>query len=364
MEEYIVGGAVRDLLLGRPPREYDIAFTGTVEGFICRNPSARKAGNDFSICILDGREYAPLRGKSIHEDLALRDFTINALALDYSGRIYAHPDALNDLQSRCMRPAGPTALADDPVRVFRAARFAATLPDFSLHSETVDQMRRVAASGVLASVTPERVAGELLKALKTPAPGNFLRVLDAGNCLAPWFGEFAGASDIPAGPLPYHAESVLEHVAQVMDRCAGDADAVYMALCHDVGKTVSPPEQLPHHYRHEHRGEAMAEQLGARLKLSVRLVRAGAVAARQHMKGGTYPALRRGTRVDLLMTLNRHSLLLPFARLVQADSGVDHGERMRGELDAILRVALPDALRNLGPESGRRLRELRCAVLP
>lgn len=363
MEEFIVGGAVRDLLLGYSPREIDYTFTDTVEGFICRNPSARKAGNDFSICILNGREYAPLRGKNIHEDLLLRDFTINSLALDYSGRIFAHPLAFADLRNKTIRPASVTALKDDPIRAFRAARFAARLEGFSIHQETISQMRHIASSALLDSVTPERVAGELCKTMRSAHPGTFLRVLEKGGCLAPWFAELASASTIPAGPLPYHSESVLEHTAQVMDKCAGDPVAVYMALCHDLGKTSTPAENLPHHYKHELRGEGTATALGKRLKLSNKLIRAGAVAARQHMKGGLYPSLRVGTRVDMLMELNKHSLLEPFCTLIRADSGEDFSEIINRERDVVLRVVLPDSLRNLGEESGIRLRELRCEAL-
>ncbi|GFM33856.1 hypothetical protein [Desulfovibrio subterraneus] len=363
MEEYLVGGAVRDLLLGRTPHEFDYAFADTVEGFICRNPSARKAGNDFSICILNGLEHAPLRGNNIHEDLQLRDFTINAVALDQNGRLYAHPQAFADLRNRTLRPTNATSLKNDPIRAFRAARFAADFTDFTLHPELLVQMQEIASSGVLGLMTPERVAGELIKAMRTPQPGRFLRELHRGGCLGPWFRELENADNIPAGPLPYHRESVLEHTAQVMDKCAGDPTAVYMALCHDLGKTLTPEDVLPHHYKHEHRGEELARVLGMRLKLSNRLMRAGMVAARQHMKGGTYLSLRAGTRVDLLMEINKHSLLEPFCRLVLADSGIDLLERMREDRDTILRVVLPDELRNRGPESGIRLREMRCAAL-
>lgn len=361
-EEFIVGGAVRDLLLGRTPRETDIAFSGSVEGFICRNPSARKAGNDFPICILGGVEFAPLRGGSIFSDLLERDFTMNALALDETGRIFAHPYAFEDIRNRVIRTAGENALHNDPVRAFRAARFAATFADFDIHEETLRQMRSVASEKRLLSATPERVCGELLKALETPSPGRFLRVLAQGKCLAPWFAELEGADTIPAGPLPYHRESVLEHTAQVMDRCAGNATAVYMALCHDLGKMLTPADMLPRHHGHDIMGEGAAIRLGARLKLPNRLIRAGALAARHHMKGATYADLRPGTRVDLLSSLGS-SLLPAFAVLVQADCGEDIMRRMESDMEAILAVRLPDHLHNLGPESGARLRELRCAAL-
>ncbi|GFM35452.1 HD domain-containing protein [Desulfovibrio psychrotolerans] len=361
-EEFIVGGAVRDLLLGRTPRETDVAFTGTVEGFICRNPSARKAGNDFPICILGGVEFAPLRDGNIFTDLLKRDFTMNALALEQTGRIFAHPHAFEDLRNKVIRTASTTSLHDDPVRVFRAARFAATFADFTIHEDTLGQMRAVAAEGRLLSATPERVCGEILKALETPAPGQFLRVLAQGQCLSPWFAELAGADTIPAGPLPYHRENVLEHTAQVMDRCAGNPAAAYMALCHDLGKMLTPADMLPRHHGHDATGEEAATRLGIRLKLPGKLIRAGALAARHHMKGANYKALRPGTRVDMLSALGS-SQLPAFAALVLADSGEAVTRRMEHDMKTILAVRLPDHLHNLGPESGARLRELRCAAL-
>ncbi|MCT4627834.1 HD domain-containing protein [Halodesulfovibrio sp.] len=363
MTFYLVGGAVRDMLLGIPPKEYDFAFSGTVDNFISCNPSARKAGNDFGICILNGIEYAPLRGGSIDEDLTFRDLTINALALDEDSRIYSLPSTLHDLQNKILKPASETAFLQDPVRVFRVARFAAALPEFSIHPDTITQMQRVAASGMLDNLTPERVGTELLKALRCSEPGRFFTVLNDAGCLNPWFAELSRMSDIPAGPVQYHSADCLTHIVTTINKCPNDIVTRYMALCHDLGKQETKPEILPQHIGHEKRGVQLAENLGQRLKLSNNLVRAGAVAALQHMKGGQYLSLRSGTKVDLLYSLHRQQILENFFMLVEADSGKNYLEQAKADLEVILSVELPAKDQNLGAESGKRLRELRCIAL-
>lgn len=363
MKFYLVGGAVRDMLLGISPKEYDFVFSGTVDDFISCNPTARKAGNDFGICIFHGIEYAPIRGATIEEDLTFRDLTINALALDDAGRLYSLPQTLCDLQKKILRPASETAFLQDPLRVFRVARFAAALPDFTVHPETIAQMREVAQLGLLDNLTPERVGTELLKILASAQPGRFLHILGEARCLNPWFSELSCMSSVPAGPTPYHYEDCLAHVVNTVNRCKNDVTARYMALCHDLGKQETEKEILPRHIGHEKRGEPLAECLGKRLKLSTHLIRAGAVAARQHMKAGQYSTLRPGTKVDLLYSLHKQRILESFFMMVEADSGVNYLPQAQAELNVLLSVSLPPEEQNLGAESGRRLRELRCMAL-
>lgn len=363
MKFYLVGGAVRDMLLGVPPREYDFAFSGTVEHFISINPSARKAGNEFGICILNGIEYAPLRGGNIEADLMSRDITINAFALDDSSRLYSLPTSLYDLEKKIIRPASDTAFLEDPLRVFRVARFAAALPDFTVHPDAIEQMRNVSVAGVLESVTAERVGSELIKALQAPEPGRFLSVLDSASCLYPWFFELSSMSSIPAGTIQYHYDDCLAHTVTTINRCQGDITTCYMALCHDLGKQSTESAVLPRHIGHEHRGELHARELGARLKLSNHMIKAGGIAARQHMKGAMYSLLRTGTKVDLLYSLHRQNIFESFFAMVKADSGIDYLPDAQNDLDTILTVTLPPESQNLGAESGRRLRELRCLAL-
>lgn len=378
MKYYAAGGAVRDLLLGRTPRDTDYVFDDTEQAFIQRNPTARKIQSSaHPIFLLCGQEYSPLpesasREESIRLDLLRRDFSVNALLLSPEGVLHAHDKALSDLKSRIIRPASPTALRDDPVRAFRAARFAATLPGFAPHRETFEAMRALSAAE-LERIAAEQVGKELLKACAGDAPGAFLRMLCQGNCLWPWFAEFSNADAIPAGPPAYHSSSVLEHTAQVMDTVAQSyaetdgrerALAVWMALCHDIGKTATAPDILPSHHGHEQRGEAMALALGARLRLPSLFVKAGGLASSLHMKAVQYQNLRPGTRVDLLLPLHAAGLLGPFARAAAADSrNPELPEILTRDLAVLLAVRLPDVWRNRDAASGEKLRELRCMAL-
>lgn len=368
MRIYLVGGALRDLVLKRPAREFDYAYFGSQEEFLRMFPSAQPAGKDFPIYIVRGREFAPGRGPDILGDLERRDLTINALALDLTagpdiGNLFAHPLALEDIRNKILRPASATALADDPVRVFRVARFAARLPEFSASEELLEAMRDVAASGVLGAQTAERVGAELLKALATPAPGRFFELLATTGALKPWFVELAAAAAIPAGPVEHHAADVLSHTLEVMNRLAGDPLRTYMGLCHDLGKIATDTALWPHHYGHEQRGGPLAEGLGLRLKLSLRYVKAGALAARLHMQAGRYAELRPGTRVDLLDALYTTRMVDEMFDLAAADHGVSFHAQAQADLERLLSVKLPHADQNLGPDSGRRLRELRAQAV-
>lgn len=363
MTEYLVGGAVRDLLLGRKPSEFDITFTGKAEDFLRAHPEAQTVGRTVSVCLLHGREHMPMRGANIEQDLAARDLTINALALEVNGTLHCHPMALHDLQNNILRPASDSALADDPARVFRLARFAAHFSDFSVHESVYDQMRNPQLQAEQALLPAERVGRELLKALASPKPSRFITVLQQGNMLAPWFAELQGAENLPAGPPQWHRGSVLEHIAQVMDLVSGDPLAVWMALCHDLGKITTPADILPHHYGHEKRGMQAATQLGKRLALPTRYIMAGALAAREHMKGGTYDRLRIGTRRDLLISVHSAGLDLPFWALANADSKKDLASLAKKDLATLLEVRLPPEWRNKGKASADKLRALHCAAL-
>jgi len=364
MRILLVGGAVRNILLGLPVRDRDyLVLDAAVEDFLRAHPAAKPVGKTFPVFILDRQEYSFPRAESLEADLALRDFTVNAMALDTQGRLICHPQALEDLEARVIRPASPSSLPDDPLRVVRAARFVAELPGFSAHPELVDAMRAVAASGALAAPFAERVGQEVQKALAAPRPGEFLRLLDQAGCLAPWLAELAGASAIPAGPPRYHDANVLEHTARVTDSLAGDALCVWMGLCHDLGKALTPAEELPRHIGHDLRGEAEALALGHRLRLPMRLILAGAEAARWHMLAGNYAELKPSTRVDLLMRLKSRGVLREMFRLVLADKNRDHGPLAQADLTKILAVTLPPEARDQGVKSGERLRCLRIQAL-
>lgn len=360
---YVVGGAIRDLLLGRTPRDVDFAFSGGVDAFVQALPQACKVGRSVDVWLVDGMEFRPMQGHNIQEDLRARDLTINALAVDEKGRLHAHPDALTDLRGKVLRPTARDAMRRDPARVFRVARMAAELPDFAVHEETLRQMRELGATEALAGLPPERVCREVLRAMEAPRPSRFLAVLDRGRCLEPWLTEWAGGGAVTAGPAPWHDNSVLEHAGEIMDQVAGDPLAVWMALCHDVGKVTTDPALLPHHYAHEMRGAGAAAALAARLRLPTRYRAAGALAARLHMKAGRYRTLRPGTRRDILWEVHAARLDEPFWKVVNADSGQNLSLDVARDLAIILAVHLPEPWRDRGEMSGRHMRELQCEAL-
>ena len=363
MKWYMVGGAVRDLLLGDTPREADMAFEGTAEDLLEDCPHACQVGRSVEVCLVHGIECMPLRGGSLAADLQARDLTINALALEENGILHAHPLALQDLAQGVLRPASSTAFADDPTRIYRLARFASRFPHFQVHAEALAQASATIRSGAHTSLPAERVGNEMRKALTCARPSRFLRTLHSAGAFKHWFAELEAADTIPAGPAPWHDGSVLQHTGEVMDAVAGDSVAVWMALCHDLGKLSTPPDMLPHHYGHEKRGEALAQSLGQRLALPSRHIRAGVLAAREHMKGGIFPTLRAGTRRDLLHIVHSAHLDQPFWKLVDADSGKDMSTLALRQLQTILAVQLPAQWRNRGAASGKQLRLMQCEAL-
>jgi len=368
MKIHLVGGAVRDMLLGRPVTDRDYLVTGaSPEEFLASRPGAFMAGKSFPVAIFKGSEYAWPRAGGVMEDLHLRDLTINALAMrtceNGPPHLLAHPLALHDLENTILRPASNTSMRDDPVRVYRAARFAAQLPDFTAHPSLIGQMRELSGSAALAGLSPERVAAETRKALGAPKPGRFLALLNETGCLGPWFKEYEGADAIAAGPPEYHDKSVLGHVIEIMDALAGDELAVWMGLCHDLGKTLTPRESLPRHLGHDVAGAAPAKALAKRLRLPSRHIEAGILAAKTHMKAGRYGELRPGTKTDLLTALHAKDLTERLFRLVAADHGRDYLEISRRDLEIVLSVRLDEKDRNLGAASGEKLRSLRAQAL-
>jgi tRNA nucleotidyltransferase (CCA-adding enzyme) len=368
MKRYLVGGAVRDILLGRPVVDQDyLIVDATPEAFLRRYRRARQVGKTFPVFMLGSAQYAWPRGDDINEDLLARDLTINAMAMGDSrqiaGRLHFHPLALTDLRDRLLRPCGEMSMFDDPLRVYRAARFAASLPDFSPHPELLAQMKAVAACGVLSDIFAERVAQEVRKALDAPKPSRFFELLAETGCLLPWMPELEAARHVPAGPAEHHSGSVFAHMCDMADQLAGKPIAGWMAVCHDLGKTRTPECEWPRHHGHDEAGAAVAEELGKRLKLPNRVRESGVAAARFHMKAARYHELRAGTRVDMLTWLHKHELVEPLFEVVRADSGEDVTGLVKRDMKLMLSVHLPGKQRMRGPLSGEKLRNLRCQKL-
>ncbi len=255
MRYFLAGGAVRDLLLGRCPTECDIVFQGAPGAMERLHGPRRRVGKTAATYFISGHDHTSLAG-SIHEDLLARDFTINALLMDEAGIIHALPHTFADLRDGIIRHASDTAFRKDPVRVFRAARFSATLPGFSVGPTTIALMRETAESPAFRAIAAERVGNECMKAMAGHRPGNFVRALADADALSPWLAPFKAGKDIPAGPSRFHGEktSVFEHTLAVMDAVAAKplsgtdrALAAWMGFCHDLGKLTTPSQSLPRH---------------------------------------------------------------------------------------------------------------------
>jgi tRNA nucleotidyltransferase (CCA-adding enzyme) len=367
MKRYLVGGAVRDRLLGRPEGDRDYVVVGaTLDAFLAAHPKAKTVGRHGKVAyIVDGCEY--VLAENLDDDLARRDLTVNALALDEkTGEVVGLPGAREDLANRVLRPVSEANFFDDPLRVYRAARFAAVFPEFTVHPETPRIMRAVGAAGRLAGLPAERVGAEVRKACAAAKPGRFLTLLAETDTLSPWLAELAPAADIPAGPAPFHHGPVLAHLCEVMDRLAAVSAgelAVWMGLAHDLGKTATDPARWPHHYGHEALGMALAERLAQRLRLPDRHRQAAVLAARWHMTLGRYPELRAGTQVDILTALHAARLTREMALLVAADQGPELIDTLEADLTTILAVRLPDEQRDQGEKSAQVLHSLRAAAL-
>lgn len=288
MRIYLVGGAVRDKLLGREVTDRDYVVVGASEeqmlekGFI-------KVGKDFPVFLHPEtkEEYALARkekkvapgytgfnfewdGVSLEEDLLRRDLTINAIAQDLESEEYIDPHGgLKDIQSKILRHVSD-AFKEDPLRVLRVARFSAQLKDFEVAEETLSFMKEIALSGELGYLTGERIWKELEKALASERPRSFFEVLDKTACLNSFFPELACLKNIPQN-TKYHPEGdVWIHTMLVLDaavKLSPDIDIRFAALVHDLGKGLTPKEKLPSHHGHDKAGVPLVETVCSRFRV-------------------------------------------------------------------------------------------------
>src|SRR5579863_2555524 len=291
MQVYLVGGAVRDALLGQAVRERDWVVVGGTREELLRL-RFREVGRDFPVFLHPEthEEYALARlerkvgpgyrgftvefgpGVSLEEDLARRDLTINAMAMAPDGTLIDPHGGVRDLDAKLLRHVSP-AFAEDPVRVLRVARFAARFAarGFRIAEETLALMRRMVESGEVDHLVPERVWAETHKALTEATPSAFLRALRETGALAVLFPEIDALYGVPQR-AEFHPEiDSGVHTEMVVDMAAklapGDAQIGFCALVHDLGKALTPKDVLPRHIGHEHRGLAPIAAICERLKV-------------------------------------------------------------------------------------------------
>ena len=288
MKIYIVGGAVRDALLGRPNVDRDYVVVGaTPQGM--QAAGYRPVGKDFPVFLhpRTHEEYALARTErksghgyhgftfhaapdvTLEEDLARRDLTINAMARGPEGELIDPYCGQRDLNAKILRHVGP-AFAEDPVRVLRLARFAARFSDFTVAPETLDLMRHMVASGEVDHLVAERVWQELAKGLMEDRPSRMFEVLRDCHALARLLPEVDALFGV-AQRAEYHPEiDTGIHTMMVIDQSARHQFSLpvrFAALTHDLGKAQTPHDILPRHHGHEERSFRLTEMLCTRLRI-------------------------------------------------------------------------------------------------
>ncbi len=287
MQVYIVGGAVRDRLLGLPVKDRDWVVVGaSVESML--QQGYKPVGKDFPVFLHphSHEEYALARterktGKGYHgfafhadesvtleQDLARRDLTINAIAQDDQGRLIDPYHGQQDLHAGVLRHVSP-AFAEDPVRILRLARFAARF-GFSVAPETMQLMQDMVAAGEVDALVAERVWQEMAKALQEDKPSRFFLILRECGALQRILPEVDALFGVPQR-ADYHPEiDTGDHVMRVIDMAASMQQPLavrFAALTHDLGKALTPADILPRHIGHEARGEKPLLALCERLRV-------------------------------------------------------------------------------------------------
>jgi tRNA nucleotidyltransferase (CCA-adding enzyme) len=325
MKSYLVGGAVRDRLLGIEGGDRDHVVVGeSVESMLAAG--FRQVGRDFPVFLHPetAEEYALARTErksarghtgfvvhadasvTLEQDLARRDFTINAIAQSEEGDLIDPFGGVRDIDARVLRHVGP-AFVEDPLRVLRAARFMARLAPlgFRIADETMALMRRMVDGGELDALTPERVWQELVRGLAARQPSAFLRTLRDAGALAVVLPEVDALYGVPQR-AEYHPEvDTGMHVELVCDMAAtlapGDAVIGFAALTHDLGKALTPAQELPRHLMHEHRGLAPLRALCDRLRVPTEHRQLAEMACREHLNVHRLLELKDSTVHDLLV---------------------------------------------------------------
>ena len=400
MDIYLVGGAVRDKLLGLPVKERDWVVVGATPEQMVRL-GYRPVGKDFPVFLHPEthEEYALARterktargykGFAVHaspdvtleEDLKRRDLTINAMAEAADGTLIDPFNGREDLDQGLLRHVS-TAFVEDPVRILRVARFAARFArwGFKVAHGTHALMQRMVASGEVDHLVAERVWAETLKALNEDAPRRYFEVLHRCGALAVIFPELARLFGVPQ-PAHHHPEvDTGEHCLMVLDQAARlstDPKVRFAALVHDLGKGETPADVLPRHIGHEQRSVGLVDALCKRLRVPNDYRDLALKVARYHSHCHRAFELRASTLLDTLTNLDawrQPQRLEEFLLACEADSRGRAGFEQRPYPQAELFRAAFEAARRVdtkvllteglqGDAFGKRLRALRLEAI-
>src|SRR5277367_1115073 len=305
MQVYLVGGAVRDALLGLPVMERDWVVVGGTREELLRL-KYREVGRDFPVFLhpetheeyalarLERKVSPGYRGFSVEfgpqvtlqDDLARRDLTINAIAQDQDGKLHDPHGGRRDLEARVLRHVSG-AFVEDPVRVLRVARFAARFAPlgFKVAAETLALMRAMVERREVDALVAERVWQETEKSLREPKASEFFRVLRECGALKPIYPEIDALFGVPQ-PVEWHPEiDTGVHTLMVLDQAAllsSQTTVRFAALVHDLGKGTTPRAEWPSHRGHEERSVSLIDALADRLRLPGEYRDLGVIVARYH----------------------------------------------------------------------------------
>ena len=304
---YLVGGAVRDQIMGRQIKDEDYCVTGlSFDEFRKLFPKAKIQGKAFGVFVLENKEFAMARTEektgtghkefniktnkniTIEEDLSRRDLSINAIAQDVLTKRIIDPfNGIKSIKEKTLR-AVTEKFKEDPLRVYRVARFSAEL-EFKVDKKTLSLMHEL--KDELLSLSKERVFGELRKAIKVDKPSIFFEVLKQANVLDVHFKEIYNLIGV-VQPEKYHPEGdAYNHTMLSLDTVAKitqDEVVRFCVLVHDLGKGKTPKELYPHHYGHEERGIEPLRILAKRIGLPNNWKSSSITAIKEHMKGGIF----------------------------------------------------------------------------
>ena len=385
MKAWVVGGAVRDAMLGEAVNDRDWVVIGATPQQMVES-GYTPVGRDFPVFLHPDthEEYALARTErktapgyhgftfhadpdvTIEDDLARRDLTINAMARDDAGTLIDPYGGARDVADGVLRHVSP-AFAEDPVRILRLARFAARWPRFHVAPETMALMQGMVAAGEVDALVSERVWQELSRGLMEVAPQRMLEVLRECGALARLLPEVDRLWGVPQ-PAAHHPEvDTGAHLLLVLAECARrGADATlpvrWACLVHDLGKGTTPPEEWPRHIAHETRSEELAATVNERLRVPVECAALALLNAREHSnihRSGTLDAkavMRLLERCDAFRRPHRFRAMLVACECDAAGrTGLqDQPYPQRARLNHALDVALAVDTRGVAAQAMER----------
>ena len=369
MNVYCVGGAVRDELLGLPVKDRDYVVVGsTVQAML--DAGYKPVGKDFPVFLhpkthdeyalarTERKTAAGYKGFIVHassevtleEDLARRDLTINAIAKASDGALIDPFNGVADSQTKTLRHVSD-AFAEDPVRILRAARFAARFADFTVAPETMRLMCQMVNNGEVDALVPERVWQELSKGLIEQTPSRMFEVLRACGALQKILPELDKLWGVPQTPQHHPEIDTGVHVMMVIDYAAKQNFSLpvrFAALIHDLGKGTTPADILPRHIGHEERSVQLVKEVSKRLRVPNDCKELAHIVAKFHGKLHQVTKMRPETLLSFLIdcdAIRQTDRFYNFLKACEADSrgrtGLENCALPETEL---IKVALQAAL--------------------